>query len=98
MQAIVRGEAGALPAAVTAKPEPISEMPAAKPLFVPDATVLADRLNLRGGPGIHFAVKGAIPYGTRIDVQEKDQLSGWLRIVTPFGATGYVHGGFVRLD
>jgi hypothetical protein len=31
-------------------------------------------------------------------VQEADKLTNWLRIVTPFGATGYVHGGFVRLD
>jgi uncharacterized protein YgiM (DUF1202 family) len=70
----------------------------AKPGFIPDATVVADVLNLRGGPGIQFAGKGAIPFGTRIDVQEKDQLTGWLRVITPFGATGYVHGGFVRLD
>lgn len=98
MQAIVRGEAGELPPPVEIKPEP--KMPAVtpKPFFIPDATVVADVLNLRGGPGIQFAVKGAVPFGTRIDVQEKDQLSGWLRIVTPFGATGYVHGGFVRLD
>jgi N-acetylmuramoyl-L-alanine amidase len=99
MQAIVRGEAGELPAPVDVKPEP-KKKPAvvAKPSFVPDATVLADSLNLRGGPGLQFSIKGAIPYGTRIDVQEADKLSGWLRIVTPFGATGYVHGGFVRLD
>ncbi len=97
MQAIVRGEADALPAAEVSKP---AQTPAVvqKPPFIPDATVLADVLNLRGGPGIQFAVKGSIPYGTRIDVQEKDQLTNWLRIVTPFGATGYVYGGFVRLD
>ena len=98
MQAIVLGEAGALPVPVEAKPEPKSIVAPAKPSFVPDATVVADVLNLRGGPGIQFAVKGSIPFGTRIDVQEKDQLTNWLRIVTPFGATGYVHGGFVRLD
>ena len=98
MQAIVRGEAGELPPPVAAQPEP-KQMPApSKPSFAADATVVADSLNLRGGPGIQFAVKGAIPHGTRIDVQEADKLSGWLRIVTPFGATGYVHGGFVRLD
>jgi len=97
MQAIVRGEAGELPAPVEAKPEPKSSA-AAKPKFLPDATVIADVLNLRGGPGIQFAIKDGIPFGTRIDVQEKDQLTGWLRVVTPFGATGYVHGGFVRLD
>lgn len=97
MQAIVRGEAGELPPPVEIKPD-LKSPPAAKPSFLPDATVVADSLNLRGGPGIQFAVKGAIPYGTRIDVQEKDQLTGWLRVVTPFGATGYVHGGLVRLD
>lgn len=96
MQAIVRGEAGELPAPVEAKPEPV--VASARPSFVPDATVIADVLNLRGGPGIHFAVRGSIPYGTRIDVQEKNQLTNWLRVVTPYGATGYVHGGFVRLD
>jgi len=98
MQAIVRGEAGALPAPVEVKPEPKMPSATAKPGFIPDATVVADVLNLRGGPGIQFAVKGGIPFGTRIDVQEKDQLTGWLRVITPFGATGYVHGGFVRLD
>lgn len=98
MQAIVRGEAGELPAPVEVKPEPKMPSATAKPGFIPDATVVADVLNLRGGPGIQFAVKGAIPFGTRIDVQEKDQLTGWLRVITPFGATGYVHGGFVRLD
>jgi N-acetylmuramoyl-L-alanine amidase len=98
MQAIVRGEAGELPPPVEAKPEPKAAVAPVKPSFVPDAIVVADTLNLRGGPGIQFAVKGAIPYGTRIDVREKDQLTNWLRVVTPFGATGYVHGGFVRLD
>lgn len=98
MQAIVRGEAGVLPVPVEASAEPKQATAAARPLFAPDATVVADSLNLRGGPGIQFAVKGAIPYGTRIDVQEADRINNWLRIVTPFGATGYVHGGFVRLD
>jgi N-acetylmuramoyl-L-alanine amidase len=98
MQAIVRGEAGELPAPVQAQSEPKQAASPAKPSFAPDATVLADSLNLRGGPGIQFSVKGMIPYGTRIDVQEADKLSGWLRVITPFGATGYVHGGFVRLD
>lgn len=92
MQAIVRGEAGDFSAAAPDRPAP------AKPPFAADATVTADSLNLRGGPGIQFAVKGAIPFGTRIDVQDADKLSGWLRVVTPFGATGYVHGGFVALD
>lgn len=98
MQAIVRGEAGALPVPVDAKPQAEVPAAAAKASFIADATVVADSLNLRGGPGIQFAIKGAIPYGTRIDVQEADKISGWLRIITPFGATGYVHGGFVRLD
>ncbi|MGE0339017.1 MAG: N-acetylmuramoyl-L-alanine amidase [Xanthobacteraceae bacterium] len=98
MQAIVRGEAGELPRPVAATPEPKPIAAPAKPSFVADATVVADVLNLRGGPGIQFAIKGSIPYGTRIDVQEADRLTNWMRVVTPFGATGYVHGGFVRLD
>ena len=98
MQGIVRGEAGELSVPVEVKPEPKMPSATAKPGIIPHATVVADVLNLRGGPGIQFAVKGAIPFGTRIDVQEKDQLTGWLRVITPFGATGYVHGGFVRLD
>jgi N-acetylmuramoyl-L-alanine amidase len=95
MQAIVRGEASEPPVNVRQKrgaPAP------SKPAFAPDATVIADSLNLRGGPGTRFAVKGSIPFGTRIDVQEADRLTNWMRVVTPYGATGYVYGGFVRLD
>lgn len=98
MQSIVRGEAGELAAPIEVKPVPKLSPATAKPAFAADATVVADSLNLRGGPGVQFAVKGMIPYGTRLDVQGADKLSGWLRIITPFGATGYVHGGFVRLD
>lgn len=93
MRAIVGGEAGALP--VPAAPPSGAD---SQPPFTPDATVIADTLNLRGGPGIRFSVKGTIAFGTRLDVQEADRLTGWLRVVTPARATGYVHAGFVTLD
>lgn len=64
--------------------------------FAPDATVTADWLNLRSGPGTGYAVKGGMPMGTRLDIVGVDGV--WLRVVTPGGYTGYVHGGFVRKD
>jgi uncharacterized protein YgiM (DUF1202 family) len=93
MRAVVLGEADK----VNVAPPAAAEL-SAQPPFVPDATVTADTLNLRGGPGIRFAIKGTIPFGTRLDVQDADRLSGWLRVVTPARATGYVHAGFVSLD
>jgi N-acetylmuramoyl-L-alanine amidase len=92
MRAIVLGEADGANTVLRAIEDP------AQPPFMPDATVTADTLNLRGGPGIRFPVKGTVPFGTRLDVQETDRLTGWHRVVTPARATGYVHAGFVSLD
>lgn len=81
------------------EPPPPSVAVAAKKLaFVSDAVVIASSLNLRASP--NGKVLGSLSRGTRIDIQEMDQLTGWSFVRTDIGVgkTGYVFSKFIKLD
>ena len=75
-----------------------------KPEFVADATVTASSLNLRAMPSTDAAIIAGLPRGTRVDVQEANRETGWLRIIVVGGGakiagkTGWVSGSFVQMD
>lgn len=57
--------------------------------------VTAPTLNFRRGPGASHEKTGELPAGTPITVLAFD--GDWLRVRTPAGHEGWVHGGYVRL-
>jgi hypothetical protein len=57
--------------------------------------VTAPTLNFRRGPGTSHDSTGSLPADTRITVLGSD--GDWLRVRTPMGYEGWVHGGYVQL-
>lgn len=55
----------------------------------------AASLNFRRGPGTSHESTGSLPAGTPITVLAFD--GDWLRVRTPAGYEGWVHGGYVKL-
>ena len=55
----------------------------------------AASLNFRRGPGTGADITGSLPAGTPITLLAFD--GDWLRVRTPAGYEGWVHGGYVRL-
>lgn len=70
--------------------------PEANPSFVPDATILVDKTNLRREPKMGDNVVGPLPHNLRVDVL--GQSGEWYLIRTPFGARGYVYRDLIHLD
>lgn len=85
--AALRGSGGA---DTDASPEPI-------PANIEGAVaiVTAASLNFRRGPAASAEITGALPAGTLILVIEA--AGDWLKVRTPAGYVGWVHGGFVKL-
>lgn len=65
------------------------------PLRAHDYRYTNEALNLRGGPGIEFAVLSVLPSDVRMDVLEV--LGSWGRIYYQ-GQPGYVHLGYTRRE
>ena len=63
---------------------------------VTGATVTASLLRLRSGAGTSYAVLDSIPQGTYLKVLEAPQ-SGWVKVQTSAGKTGYVSADYVTL-
>lgn len=59
------------------------------------AVVLADRLNLREGPGLDRAVVGVLRRGERVTVLVRSADGAWLRVRTAAGQEGWVAAAFV---
>ncbi len=56
--------------------------------------VVANRLNIRTGPGQNFKVKGRLLLGTKIDILEEKEYAGatWFKT----GEDSWVHGAWIR--
>lgn len=63
---------------------------------VTGATVTASLLRLREGAGTSYAVLDSIPQGTYLKVLQTPQ-SGWVKVQTAGGKTGYVSTDYVKL-
>lgn len=56
------------------------------------ATVVTDRLNVRGGPGTNYPRVGGVTRGQQLAVQGQSGNCAWLRVTTPDGTTGWISG------
>ena len=56
------------------------------------AIVVADRLNVRSGPGTSYNRVGAVASGDTLAVTGQFNACSWLQIVTPSGVEGWVSG------
>ncbi|MCS7038243.1 MAG: SH3 domain-containing protein, partial [Caldilineales bacterium] len=68
---------------------------AATPSGEETVTVLADRLNLREGPGQDRPVIGVLRRGETVTVQARSADGAWLRVRTAAGQEGWVAAAFV---
>lgn len=67
------------------------------PTFPADAIVLADTLNIRGGPDTLHPVRGVVGAGTPVAINGRDDVSAWYAVRSPGGADGWVSGQFLAL-
>lgn len=79
----------------TLTPRP-TQTPSPSPM--PDAVVLAETLNLRGGPGTLYARIGALRKRDPLDVIARNQEGDWLSVTTPEGKKGWVAANLVQLN
>ena len=57
------------------------------------ATVTADALNMRSGPGISYSKRGVLHKGAKVTVLEKSK--GWVKIKDSSGKTAWVSGQYL---
>lgn len=55
----------------------------------------SDNLNLRNGPEITYLIIDILRSGTILEVTGTE--GAWLKVITPDGKEGWVHGGFVEI-
>ena len=73
------------PATSTLRPN----SPTPKP---PDAVVLADKLNLRNGPGTGYEIVGALLQGSSLKILGRSADKSWLQVKTDAGQQGWCSG------
>lgn len=81
---------------------PASERLAQQPPTVnePTALILAERLNVRAGPGTAFAILGVVVGGETVRLLERNADSSWFRICCATGTSteGWVSAPFIQLN
>ncbi len=83
----------------TATPTPRpTQTPTPSPTRPPDAVVLAETLNLRGGPGTIYARVGLLRKGDPLDVVARNEAGDWLSVIEPDGKGGWVAANLVQLN
>ena len=63
----------------------------------PQATIVADALNVRGGPGTAYAVVGQVKAGQSYPITGKSADGKWL-VVDLGGKQGWVLGQYVKIE
>lgn len=58
------------------------------------ATISADRLNVRSGPGVQYAVISKLTSGTQVQVTAQAETGDWLRIVLDNGEEGWIAAAY----
>ena len=74
--------------------------PSATPTIEPQpatATVTADGLRVRNGPGVAYAINGMVYEGDELQVEARTSAGDWLQISDDTGLTGWVYSEFVEL-
>lgn len=62
----------------------------------PTATVVTGSLNLRGGPGISFAVVAVLRNGETVFLLARDANSSWVLVRTQSGVQGWANSNYLR--
>jgi len=83
------------PPAATPTSEPTSTP---IPTPAPDAVVLAEVLNLRGGPGTIYAKVGSLRKGDALQAVARTRAGDWLSVIAPDGKKGWVAANLVQLN
>ena len=63
--------------------------------FVKDGTVMARKLNMRGGPGINYRIVGVLETGSKVTVRM--QRGEWLEVAAPESASLWVSREFIKV-
>ena len=63
-----------------------------------NATVKAEALNMRTGPGVEYDRIGVVREGDVLDVVARTPAGDWLKVRGPDGTEGWVAAGYVTLD
>jgi len=58
--------------------------------------VVAKRLNLRSGPGVHYEVRGVLQDNQQVSILDSPA-RGWCKVRTPDGQTGFVAMRYLRV-
>ncbi|MFN8496997.1 MAG: SH3 domain-containing protein [Anaerolineae bacterium] len=83
------------PEAATPTPAP-TDTPQGSGSNAGQATVVADILNVRAGPGLNFNVLEQVQQGDSLNLLQN--LGAWLQVKTPSGTVGYVMATYVDTD
>ncbi len=71
----------------------------AEPTATPDArpfAVTAAGINVRAGPGVEYAIAGALAAGERVQIAGKNPAADWWEIILPNGQQGWIYGPLVE--
>ncbi len=74
----------------TARP---TATPTTTPTPLPDAMVNVKTLNVRSGPGTVYDILAGVHQGDELEVIGQAYDCGWLKVIVPQGAQGWVAGG-----
>ena len=83
--------------AVTLTATPAEAAPAANPDVRPHARVLAERAEVRSGPGFGFRTIAALSRDDVVEMVERGKRGGWTRIRLETGTTGWILSEQVEL-
>ncbi len=64
----------------------------------PLATVKADILNVRAGPGTEYDIVGRLPRGVEVPVLARNEAGDWLIIVKPDGDQGWIAAEYAEVS
>ncbi|PHV72284.1 hypothetical protein CS063_02070 [Sporanaerobium hydrogeniformans] len=63
---------------------------------VKTGVVTANSLNIRKGPGTHYALMAKVPKGTKVVILKTN--NGWYEVKLPDGSTGFASSTYIKLE